>query len=290
MTNETDLLARRFEEVRPRLRAAAWRMLGSAAEADDAVQEAWLRLSRAGADGVENLGGWLTTVVARVCLDMLRSRRSRREDPLEPAEGDPAPVHRAAGDAEEEAMLADSVGMALLVVLDRLSPAERVAFVLHDLFDLPFEQIAPIVGRNAAAARQLASRARRRVRGSAAVPDRTRQRELVDAFLAASRAGDFQALLSVLDPEVVFRVDAAAARMGSVSETRGAHAVAELFNGRAQAARPARVDGAPAIAVVLGGQLRIVLLLAIEDGRIREIAAIADPASIADLDVTLLDA
>src|SRR6266436_3710909 len=210
--HEHDWLAERFEENRPHLRAVAYRMLGSSAEADDAVQEAWLRLSRSGTSGVENLGGWLTTVVARVCLNMLRSRTSRREEPLGVHVPEPILSREDGIDPEHEALLADSVGLALLVVLETLAPAERLAFVLHDMFAVPFDEIAPIVGRSPAAARQLASRARRRVQGASTVPgaDLTRQREVVDAFLAASRAGDFDAPLALLDPDVVLRADHAA--------------------------------------------------------------------------------
>ena len=221
MDEHDEWLAERFEEHRVRLRAVAYRMLGSTSEAEDAVQEAWLRLVRSGADSVENLGGWLTTVVARVCLNMLRSRRSRREESLEGPLGEPLgarvpdPIVGRADetDPEHEALLADSVGLALLVVLETLSPAERLAFVLHDTFGVPFGEIAPIVGRSPAAARQLASRARRRVRGAAPAPDADlgRQREVVDAFLAATRGGDFDALLAVLDPDVVLRADSGAA-------------------------------------------------------------------------------
>src|SRR5437870_2237949 len=244
--DDTDWLAERFEENRTHLRAVAYRMLGSLAEADDAVQEAWLRMSHTGATGVENLGGWLTTVVGRVCLDMLRSRTSRREAPLDEALAEP--IERLEGeiDPEHEAVLTDSVGLALLVVLETLAPAERLAFVLHDLFGVPFDEIASIVGRSPAAARQLASRARRRVQGTPTVPDAdlTRQREVVDAFLAASRGGDFESLLAVLDPDVVLQADRAAVLVGATAEVRGAAAVAEQFSGRARAARPALVNGA----------------------------------------------
>ncbi|MGO4838836.1 sigma-70 family RNA polymerase sigma factor, partial [Rhizobiaceae sp. 2RAB30] len=207
-------------------------------EADDAVQEAWLRLNRTGIASVDNLGGWLTTVVARVCLDMLRSRKSRREEPLEARPPDPSPDADRGYEPEHEMLLADSMGLALLVVLQTLAPAERVAFVLHDMFDLPFEEIAPVVGRSTMATRQLASRARRRVRGTDAAPnpDRDRQREVVEAFLAASRGGDFDALLAVLDPDVVLRADARAAQLGAVAEIRGAAVVAATFRGRAQGA------------------------------------------------------
>ena len=216
--DEHDWLAERFEENRTHLRAVAYRMLGSLSEADDAVQESWLRLSRSDTSGVENLGGWLTTVVARVCLDMLRSRKSRREEPLDVHVPEPIVSREAGTDPEHEALLADSVGLALLVVLETLAPAERLAFVLHDMFAVPFDEIAPIVGRSPAAARQLASRARRRVQGCGrALPDAdlTRQREVVDAFLAAARGGDFDALLAVLDPDVVLRADRAAVPAGA---------------------------------------------------------------------------
>ena len=227
--DEHDFLAERFEANRKRLRAVAYRMLGSLSEAEDAVQEAWLRLSRADASRVENLGGWLTTVVARVCLDMLRSRKSRREEPITNA----PIVHRQDGvDPEHEALRADSVGLALLVVLETLTPAERLAFVLHDMFAVSFDEIAPIVDRSPAAARQLASRGRRRVQGSPAMPgiDLNRQREVVDAFLAASRSGDFEALLSMLEPDVVLRADPATVAMGAAAEVRGPAAVAETFS------------------------------------------------------------
>lgn len=278
-------LAERFEENRGRLRAVAFRMLGSTNEADDAVQEAWLRLSRADTSGVENLGGWLTTVVARVSLDMLRSRKSRREEPWDEHVPEPA-----AGDPEHEALLADSVGPAMLVVLESLAPAERVAFVLHDMFAVPFEEIAAIVGRSPAAARQLASRARRRVQGADAVPDAdvTRQREVVDAFLAASRSGDMAALLAVLDPDIVVRADRAAVQMGASEEVRGAAAVAGNFSRRAQGARPALVDGAVGLVWAPGGQPRVVFGLKIENGRIVEIDLIADPEHLGRLDLKML--
>ena len=279
-------LAEAFEENRARLRSAAYRMLGSATEADDAVQEAWLRLSRSDASAVENLSGWLTTVVGRVCLDMLRSRRSRREEPLETRETLAEAEEDA--DPEREALLGDSVGMALMVVLDRLSPAERVAFVLHDMFGVSFEEIAPIVGRTPAAARQLASRARRRVRGASADgSDPGRQRELVDAFLAASRRGDFAALLAVLDPEVVLRADGAAVRMGAEAEVRGAPQVAETFSGRARAVRPAVVDGAAGAVWMVEGRPRMVFGFTIEHGKIAAIEMLADPGRLGQLDVVL---
>ena len=287
--DEQKILGDRFEANRQHLYRVAYRMLGSLSEADDAVQEAWLRLGRNDAAAIDNLGGWLTTVVARICLDMLRSRKSRREDPLGPHVPEPAVDPEA---MESEAQLADQVGAALLVVLETLAPAERLAFVLHDMFAVPFEEIAPIVDRTPVAARQLASRARRRVQGASPVPadgDLTRRRKVVEAFLAASRDGDFEGLLTVLDPQVVFRADAVAAKMGGPAEVRSAAAVAELFKGRAQAARPALVDGVPGIAVVFGGHLRIVLNLTMTGGHITEIEAVADPATLGELDVALLD-
>jgi RNA polymerase sigma factor (sigma-70 family) len=287
--DEKNFLAEKFEANRARLRAVAYRMLGSRSEVDDAVQEAWLRLSRSDAGDIENFSGWLTTVVARVCLDMLRSRKSRREEPLGPQV--PEPV--ASPEHEQEAELADSVGTALLVVLETLTPAERLAFVLHDMFAVPFEEIAPVVGRTPAASRQLASRARRRVQGAApAAPDAdvTRQRKVVDAFLAASRGGDFEALLAVLDPDVVFRADHVAVRMGGLPEIRGAAAVAETFKGRAQAAKPALIDGAVGLAVIIGGQLRIALNLTITGDRIVGIEAVADPERLGRFDLTVLNA
>jgi RNA polymerase sigma-70 factor, ECF subfamily len=279
-------LADRFAANRSHLRAVAYRMLGSLSEADDAVQEAWLRLSRSDARDVANLGGWLTTVVARICLDMLRARRSRREAPLEARGPEPA----AGPDPEDEAMLADSVGLALLVVLQNLAPAERIAFVLHDMFDLAFDEIAPIVGRSPAAARQLASRARRRVRGQPSAPaDLPRHRKIVDAFFAASRGGDLQGIIALLDPDVVFRADAAAARAGGAPELRGAEAVARTFVGRAQGARVALIDGAVGAIVAPSGRLFVALALTIEDGRITAIDAIADPERLRRLDLAVLD-
>jgi len=284
---DRDWLAERFEAHRPHLRAVAYRMLGSAAEADDAVQEAWLRASRAGADDVDNLGGWLTTVVARVCLNQLRSRRSRPEAPLddqaaELADGGPDP--------EAEAVLADAVGPALLVVLDTLSPAERLAFVLHDLFAVPFGEIAEILGRSEAAARQLASRARRRVQGAEAPGgDRARQRPVVEAFLAASREGDFEALLALLDPQVVVRADAAAVAAGAEAEVRGARAVAGTFTGRARFAGPALVDGAVGAVWAPGGRPRVVFAFTVRDGRVAEIRHLADPERLAGLDLVPLE-
>jgi RNA polymerase sigma-70 factor (ECF subfamily) len=284
---DQSFLAEQFEANRARLRSVAYRMLGSSSEVDDAVQETWLRLNRSDASALDNLGGWLTTVVARICLDMLRSRKSRREEPMGPHV--PEPV--ANDEHQRDTEMADSVGAALLVVLETLAPAERLAFVLHDMFAVPFEEIAPIVGRTPAAARQLASRARRRVQGTP-VPeaDLSRQRTIVDAFLAASRNGDFEGLLAVLDPDVVFRADQAAQRLGSLAEIRGAAAVAKTFKGRAQAAKPALVDGAMAVAVIFGGQLRIVLRLTIAGDRIAGVEAVADAERIDAFEVEVLDA
>ncbi|MDF2744867.1 MAG: putative polymerase sigma factor [Actinomycetia bacterium] len=285
--DDRDWLAERFEAHRPHLRAVAYRMLGSAAEADDAVQETWLRASRAGADEVDNLGGWLTTVVARVCLNQLRSRRSRPEAPLD---DQAAELADGAADPEAEAVLADAVGPALLVVLDTLSPAERLAFVLHDLFAVPFGEIAEILGRSEAAARQLASRARRRVQGAEAPEgDRARQRLVVEAFLAASRKGDFEALLRLLDPRVVARADAAAVAAGAEAEVRGARAVAGTFVGRARFARPALVEGAVGAVWAPGGRPRVVFAFTVSDGRVAEIRLLADPERLAELDLVPLD-
>jgi len=289
---ETDWLTERFEASRPRLRAVAYRMLGSHAEADDAVQEAWLRLDRADAGGVENLGGWLTTVIARVCLDRLRARRLRREDPV----GDELPDEIVGVadevDPEHQALLAESVGSALLVVLDMLAPTERVAFVLHDIFAMPFEEIGPIVGRSPDAARQIASRARRRLQGAGNVPDHdlTRRREVVDAFLAVFCAGDFDALLSLLDPDVVVRPDATAIRGGGARlRAEGAVAVATWFSTGARGLQRALVDGVAGIVWAPGGQLRGVLGLTITDGKIVEINLIADPESIGKFDIVFLE-
>ena len=284
--SDQDWLAERFESDRTHLRAVAYRMLGSVNEADDAVQEAWLRLSRSDTSGVENLSGWLTTVVARVCLDMLRSRKSRIEESLE--EGVATP--EGGVDPEHEAMLGDSVGLAMLVVLESLAPAERVAFVLHDLFAVPFDEIAPIVGRSPEAARQLASRARRRVQGGGDPPsgDVTRKREVVDAFLAASRLGDFEALLAILDPEVVARSDDAAVSMGAAPEVRGAAAVAETFSGRARAARLALVDGAAGLVWSQGGQPRVVFMFDLDGEKIVGINLVADPQRLDQLDLVYL--
>jgi RNA polymerase sigma factor (sigma-70 family) len=283
-------MAERFEEHRSHLRAVAYRMLGSVAEADDAVQEAWLRLSRAEAAGIENLGGWLTTVVARVCLNMLQARRSRREEPLDAYVPDPLVTTEDRTDPEYRALLADSVGLALLVVLETLTPAERLAFVLHDMFDVPFEDIAPIVERSPAAARQLASRARRRVKGQAPVPDAdlSRQREVVDAFLGAARGGDFDALLAVLDPDVVLRADVGTLP-GASRIIRGARAVADqaLLYARSLGAfaRPALVNGAAGIVAAPGGHPASVLGFTVADGKIVEIDILADPERLGRLEL-----
>src|ERR671921_1522628 len=295
--DEQEFLAKRFEEHRSHLRAVAYRMLGSLSEADDAVQEAWFRLSRSETSGVENLGGWLTTVVGRGCLDMLRSRTSRRVVPLGEPLGRRVPeplVSRAEGiDPEHEALLSDSVGLALLVVLETLTPAERLAFVLHDMFAVPFDEIAPIVGRSPDAARQLASRARRRVRGAdtSNEPDHTRQREVVDAFLAAARDGDFDALVAVLDPDIVERVDTGS---GTIVEVRGALNVAR----RAMAAasqrdglvgRRALINGAAGWVSVLDGKLYAIGALTVHNGRITTMDVLLDPARLARLDLTDFD-
>jgi RNA polymerase sigma factor (sigma-70 family) len=291
--NEQDWLAEQFEEHRSHLRAVAYRMLGSLTEADDALQEAWIRLSRSDTNNVENLGGWLTTIVARVCLNMLRSRKARAEEPL----GEPMPDPIVSGpdglDPEQEALVADSVGLALLVVLDALTPAERLAFVLHDMFAMPFDEIAPIIGRSPAAARQLGSRARRRVQGAAPVPDPDlgRQREVVDAFLAASREGDFDALVSLLDPDVVLRVDRPIPP-GAPAVIRGAKAVVEqarLFSSLAPFARPALVNGAAGVVVAPHGEPFSVLGVTVANGKIVEIDVVADPERLRQLDLTVLD-
>ena len=287
---EHDWLAEQFEAERPHLRAVAYRMLGDLTEADDAVQESWLRLSRSDTSGILNLGGWLTTVVARVCLDMLRSRESRREEPLGASVPEAIMSREGGIDPEQEALLADSVGLALLVVLDTLAPDERLAFVLHDLFAVPFDEIAPIVGRSPTAARQLASRARRRVQGAARVQDAdlTRSRAVVDAFLAASREGRFDALLAVLDPDVVLRADPAAVRAGASREVRGAAAVAQQFSGRARFAQPALVNGAVGAVWAPGGRPRVVFGFTITRGKIVAIDLVADPERLRQLDVAVL--
>ncbi|XVU26960.1 sigma-70 family RNA polymerase sigma factor [Actinoplanes sp. CA-054009] len=313
----------RFEANRPRLRAVAHRMLGSRAEADDAVQEVWLRLNRTTPDTIDNLDAWLTTVVGRVCLDMLRSRSTRREDSYE---AEP-PAHPTTTDPEQETLLADSVGLALMVVLETLSPVERLAFVLHDLFAVPFDEIAPIVGRSPEATRQLASRARRRIQSPTTPPPDTRQptrrphpdatgqparrphpdatgqparralpdatgqparRDLVDAFLVASRSGDFVTLLSLLDPDVRLRVDDAGRRLGAPAELDGSTLVAQFFSGRAEAAITALINGAVGIAVAPAGQTRIAVLLTFDADRITTMEAIADPARLSTLTIAPL--
>jgi RNA polymerase sigma factor (sigma-70 family) len=289
--DEHQWLAEQFEANRTHLQAVAYRMLGSLSEAEDAVQEAWLHLSRSDASSIENLGGWLTTVVARICLDMLRTRTSRREEFLDESAPEPIASRVGGSDPEQEALLADSVGLALLVVLDTLNPAERLAFVLHDIFAIPFNEIAPIVERSETATRQLASRARRRVRGAATISDAdlTHQREVVDAFLTASREGSFEALLAVLDPEVVFRADRIVVAAGASEELRGAPLVARQFSGRAQGARPALVNGAVGVVVAQLGRLFLVLRLTIRHGKIVEIDAVADPEHLHQLRLSVLD-
>ncbi|WP_326557837.1 sigma-70 family RNA polymerase sigma factor [Micromonospora sp. NBC_01796] len=279
---ENDWLSERFAEHRDRLHAVAYRMLRSSGDAEDAVQEAWLRVSRADTDKVENPAGWLTTIVARVCLNMLEARRARREEPVGALPPEPATPHATTPtgpvDPEDEALLADSVGVALMVVLDTLTPAERLAFVLHDVFDVSFAEIGAIVDRSPAAARQLASRARRRVQGAAAASDaaRSRKRDVIAAFLAASRNGDFDALLTLLDPDAV------------TGGAQGAHAVAATFAGRAQAARPALVNGVPAAVYAYRGLPKAVFTFTISNDKITSIAIDADPDRLRDLDIVFL--
>ena len=292
--DERAWLTERFEEHRIRLRAVAYRMLGSLSEADDAVQESWLRLSRANTSSVENLAGWLTTVVARVCLNMLRTRESRREDPLDVHMPDPIISHEDRGDPEHEALLADSVGLALLVVLDTLTPAERLAFVLHDMFAVPFEEIAPMIERSPAAARQLASRARRRVQGAAPAPDPdlTHQRAVVDAFFAAARDGDFDTLVAVLDPDVVLRADGGTARARQTVVIHGARAVAaQAVTGTrfAPFVRPALINGTAGVIVAAGGRVLSVMGFTVAHGKIVAIDVLYDPEHLADLDLAVLD-
>ncbi|HEX7833521.1 MAG TPA: sigma-70 family RNA polymerase sigma factor [Thermoanaerobaculia bacterium] len=285
MTDQQQL-AESFELHRDRLRAVAYRMLGSVSEAEDAVQEAWLRLSRT--DGVENLGGWLTTVVSRVCLDTLRSRKSRGEESLEDEHCESTRVAPRA--VEEDAMLAESVGLALLVVLDTLSPAERVSFVLHDMFDLSFEDVGQIIDRSPEASRQLASRARRRVQGADAppAPDRSRHRQLVTAFLAAARAADLQGLLAVLDPDAVVLADSAAIRIGAMNNVRGAEAVAKNFSGRATGSLLAIIDGEPGLVWAPGGQTRVAFAFTFANDQIAGVELIADPDTLRELDLTII--
>ncbi|HEV3173878.1 MAG TPA: RNA polymerase sigma factor SigJ [Actinocrinis sp.] len=294
--SEGEWLAHRFETHRGHLRAVAYRMLGSVAEAEDAVQEAWLKLSRADTDDVQNLGGWLTTVVARVCLDMLRSRASRREEPIGVHVPDPIVSSADGFDPEREAVLADSVGLALLVVLETLAPAERLAFVLHDMFSMPFDEIAPIVGRTPTTARQLASRARRRVHGAAALPDPdlSRQRTVVEAFMAAARGGDFDALVAVLDPDVVLRADAGTVGTGTrlvrgAAEVAGQAMTFSRLQGPGARSRLALVNGSVGIVSDRGGRVFAVLGMTITGGRIAEIDILADPQRLARLDLAALD-
>jgi RNA polymerase sigma factor (sigma-70 family) len=292
--DEHEWLAERFEEHRTHLRAVAYRMLGSVSEADDAVQEAWLRLSRSDPSSIENLGGWLTTVVGRVCLNVLRSRRSRREEAFGPHVPEPIVSSEDGLDPEHEALLADSVGLALLVVLETLTPAERLAFVLHDMFAVPFDEIAVMVDRSPTAARQLASRARRRVQGAAPAPDADlgRQREVVDAFFAAARDGDFDALVAVLDPEVVLRSDGGVVRPGATAEVHGARAVAEralTFARLSPFVRPALVNGAAGVVVAPRGRPFSVMAFTVTGGKIVAIDALADPTRLQQLDLTVLD-
>ncbi len=283
-----DALTERFEQERPRLRAVAYRMLGSAAEADDAVQEAWLRFHRTGAGEIDNIPAWLTTVVARVCLSLLRTRRNHREEPLD---GQPEPGDDRR-DPGQEAELADTVGLALLVVLDALGPAERVAFVLHDMFAVPFDEIAPVIGKTPAAARQLASRARRRVKGETTTDaDLGRRRKVVEAFLAASRGGDFEALLALLDPDVVLHADRFAGPTPAPIVLRGVESVrrgAILASERARASELALVDGAPGLLMVRDGRLAVVLAFRVDDDRITGIEVIADPERLAALKLAVL--
>jgi RNA polymerase sigma-70 factor (ECF subfamily) len=285
--HDTDWLAQRFEEHRDRLTAVAYRMLGSAGEADDAVQEAWIRLSRSDAEAIENLGGWLTTVVSRVCLNVLQARRARLQVPLEDDAAEPTAM---AEDPEHEALLAETVGLALLVVLDALTPAERVAFVLHDMFGVPFEEIGPIVGRTTPATRQLASRARRRVRREdpehAAGSAGAGHREIVDAFRAAARDGEFERLLALLDPDVVLRADPAVVALGATPETRGAAGVGGFVR-RARGATPALLDGVAALVWLVAGRPRVVFRFTTAGGRITAIDLIGDPARVDGLDLVI---
>ena len=289
-----DTITGRFEANRAHLRAVAYRMLGSRSDADDAVQEAWLRLSRSDTDAIENLDGWLTTVVARVSLDMLRSRKSRREEPLDAHVPDPVLSREDRADPEQQALLAESVGLALLVVLETLGPEERLAFVLHDMFGVPFDEIAAIVGRSTTAAYQLASRARRRVRGAPAVPDvdLSGQRKVVNAYLAAARDGDFEALLAVLGPDVVLRADTGATGPGLSRVLRGARAVADgaaTYARLAKFARPVLVNGAPGFIVIRERQPLAVIGFTVTEERIAEIDILADPTRLRELDLAILD-
>jgi RNA polymerase sigma factor (sigma-70 family) len=293
--NEHELLAQRFERERPHLRAVAYRILGSLTEADDALQEAWLRVSRADSGGIENMRGWLTTIVARICLNTLKSRNSRPEEPLGPHVPDPIVSPEDGVDPEHEALLADSVGLALLVVLDALSPAERLAFVLHDMFAVPFDEIAPIIERSPAATRQLASRARRRVQAATPSPDADvhSQREIIDAFLAASRDGDFEALIALLDPDVVLRTDAGAVLPGASRLIRGAAAVAQqtvtFTRSRSGEAKPALVNGTAGVVWASQGRPFSVVGFTVRRSRIAEIDVLADPARLEQLEIDVLD-
>jgi RNA polymerase sigma factor (sigma-70 family) len=290
---QEDFLAERFEGHRGHLRAVAYRMLGSLTEADDAVQEAWFRLNRTDASEVDNLGGWLTTVVARVCLDQLRARKARREEPLDVHIPEPILSPETGADPETQAVLADSVGLALLVVLESLAPAERLAFVLHDMFAVPFDEIAPIVGRSSTATRQLASRARRRVQGTPTPdPDLARQREVVDAFFAAARDGDFDALVAVLDPDIVLRSDGGLLRPEVTGELRGAETVAAqalTFAHLGPYVRPALVNGAAGVVVAPDGKPVSIMSFTVRAGKIVAITALADPERLATIDLTILD-
>ena len=279
-----------FEINRPHLRAVACRILGSLSDAEDAVQETWLRLSRVEVGNIANLGGWLTTTIARICLDMLRSRKARLEESLDGVEFSSTVAHEESRSPEDQIAATDSIGLALFVVIEKLAPAERLAFVLHDVFAVSYEGIAPIVGRSVEATRQLASRARRRVQGPPIFEntDRAKQRKLVEAFLVAARGGDFDALLSVLDPDVVFRADKETIRLGSVPEIHGANAVAEAFKGRAVAAMPALVDGGFGLVIAPDERTRVVFHLSFKHGKIVEIRAIADPERLARLDLAML--
>ena len=291
--SEGELLANAFEQNRGHLRAVAYRILGSASEADDAVQETWLKLSRSDAGTIENLGGWLTTVVARVCLDMLRSRSSRREEALDVQVAEPIATSAPSADPEQQTLLADSVGTALLIVLDRLEPAERLAFVLHDMFAVSFDEIASILGRSPEAARQLASRARRRVQGSPATPSSNlpEQRRVVDAFLTALRNGDFEGLVAVLDPDVIVRIDEAAARPGAAREIRGARNWAKgavAFSQMASSVHPMLVDGAVGLVWAPRGRLLRALRFTVKQGKIAEVEIIADATHLRQLDLAVL--
>ncbi|MFE5867544.1 sigma-70 family RNA polymerase sigma factor [Streptomyces roseifaciens] len=292
--DDSNLLTERFEEHRSHLRAVAYRMLGSVSEADDAVQETWLRYGRTDTSGVENLGGWLTTVAGRVCLNMLRAREARREDPLEIHVPDPVISHPSGVDPEQKALLADSVGLAMLVVLASLAPAERVAFVLHDMFAVPFDDIAPLIERTTAATRQLASRARRRVQSQTTPPepDLARQREAVDAFFAAAHEGDFEALVAMLDPDVVLRADGGDTRSRLSVALTGARTVASQaarFSGLSPFARPALINGAAGVVVVVNGNPVSVMAFTVTNGRITAIEVLADPDRLRRLDLTPLD-